>query len=401
LTSRYKYRNLDDEAALCRDDKISSIRKVSKLVFDCDGVIVSDRNSYRQAIVRSVDHYFLRLMELRGNEGRLVTQEDIQKMKNTGAFNNDWALTYALIIYFLGLIIRRLPSEVTLSAGSEISEMKNPEHIRILSDKLRSVGERLEQLGIDIEYLTRLKSDTRFGLKRLLGSLTGKTDLSSLREIGLFLGLKDLELEAAKMLCPFSVDKDDLLRRLFDEIYLGKTLYAQFSGREPFFAFPEGLIDKEERIPSTETLERLKLRFGLSAMYSERPRMEGYYILQKHRLLSYFDKEAMLFSEDIMKPSGSASSDSSWGKPDARAFVGLLKRFSRNDEIVAYVGDTVSDALMVMNARGLDARELLFIGILSSSPSEADLQREFLDLGAEVIVKDVNVIPTVFDRIGK
>jgi len=401
LTSKYKYRNLDDGVALCREDKISSIPKVSKLVFDCDGVIVSDEDSYRQAIVRSVDHYFLRLMGLRGEEGLLVTQEDIQRMKNTGAFNNDWNLTYTLVIYFLGLIVRRLPSEVTLGTSSEIPEIRGPEHIRILFDKLRSIGERSEQLGIGIEYLTRLKSDARFGLNRLLESLNGRTDLSSLREIGLFLGLKDSELEATKMLCPFSVDKEDLLRRLFDEIYLGKTLYAQFSGREPFFAFPEGLIDKEERIPSTETLERLKLRFGLSAMYSERPKMEGYYILQKHRLLSYFDKEAMLFSEDIMKPSGSASSDSGWGKPDARAFVGLLKRFSRNDETVAYVGDTVSDALMVMNARSLDARELLFIGTLSSSPSGADLRREFMDLGAEAIVKDVNVIPTVFDRIGK
>jgi len=54
-----------------------------------------------------------------------------------------------------------------------------------------------------------------------------------------------------------------------------------------------------------------------------------------------------------------------------------------------------------MNARSLDARELLFIGTLSSSPSGADLRREFMDLGAEAIVKDVNVIPTVFDRIGK
>jgi len=401
LASRYAYRNLGDKAILCREDKISSISKVAKLVFDCDGVIVSDRDSYRQTIIRSVDYYFLRLMGLKGREGLLVTQEDIQKMKNTGAFNNDWNLTYALTIYFLGLLVRRLPRKVTLGTSPGILEMRTPEHVQILSNRLRSIGDRIEQLGIGIGYLARIKSDARLGFDKLLGVLSGKTNISILKEVGLFLGLEASTLEAMKMLCSFSVEKDDLLRRLFDEIYLGKTLYAQFSGREPFFAFPEGLIDKEERIPSTETLDRLKFRFGLFAIYSERPKKEGYYILQRHRLLSHFDEEAMLFGEDIMKPPGSASSDASWGKPDARAFVGLLERFSRENETVAYIGDTISDALMVMNARTLDARGLLFIGTLSSSPSEGDLRREFMDLGAEVIVKDVNVIPTVFDRIGK
>ncbi|MEM3017814.1 MAG: hypothetical protein QXO25_02930 [Candidatus Bathyarchaeia archaeon] len=389
------------DEALCRNDRVPAISKTTRMIFDCDGVLVSDRDSYRQAIIRSVDYYFLRLMGLRGEEGLLVTQEDIQNMKNTGAFNNDWNLTYALVTYFLGLILRQLPSEAVLDIASKIPDVKRPEHIHTLSERLKSLGERSLQLGIGIEKLASLKTDRRFGLAALTKILAKKAGGSSLQEIGGFLRLDNSILRNIKRLCPFSLKEEDLLRRLFDEIYLGERLYSQFTGKESFFAFPDGLIDKEERIPSEETMERLMNRFGSFAIYSERPKEEGFYTLMGQVLLRYFDEEAILFIEDIMESSGGTIPNRGLGKPDAGAFVDLLKRFSGEDDTVAYVGDTVSDAMMIMNARRLDTRELILIGTLSSSPSPADLKREFIELGAEVIVKDVNTIPSVFDRIGK
>ncbi|MBS7623368.1 hypothetical protein KEJ39_06815 [Candidatus Bathyarchaeota archaeon] len=401
LVTLHSYSHLGGGEALCRDDRIPTIAKTTRIIFDCDGVIVSDRDSYRQAIIRSVDHYFLRLMGLIGEEGRLVTQDDIQNMKNTGAFNNDWNLTYALLTYFLGLILRRLPSEAVLDMASKVPDVKRPEHIHILSERLKTLGERALRLGIDVENLAFLKSDRRFGLAGLTSILAKKTEPSFLKEIGKFLELDDSVLHTIKRFCPFSLKEEDLLRRLFDEIYLGERLYSQFTGKESFFVFSDGLIDKEERIPSEETMERLRLRFGSFAMYSERPKREGYYTLSRQGLLRYFDEEAILFIGDIMKSPVGTVSNLGLGKPDAGAFVNLLKRFSREDDTVAYVGDTVSDAMMIMNARRLDTRELILIGTLSSSPNPADLKREFVKIGAEVIVKDVNAIPLVFDKIGK
>jgi HAD superfamily hydrolase (TIGR01548 family) len=53
------------------------------LVFDMDGVLVDVTDSYRETIVRTVQHF----------TGKSVTRELIQDYKNQGGWNNDWALS--------------------------------------------------------------------------------------------------------------------------------------------------------------------------------------------------------------------------------------------------------------------------------------------------------------------
>jgi len=53
------------------------------LVFDMDGVLVDVRESYREAIIRTVEHF----------TGKRVSKETIQDYKNQGGYNNDWILS--------------------------------------------------------------------------------------------------------------------------------------------------------------------------------------------------------------------------------------------------------------------------------------------------------------------
>jgi len=53
------------------------------LVFDMDGVLVDVTDSYRETIVRTVEHF----------TGKIVTRDQIQDYKNQGGWNNDWALS--------------------------------------------------------------------------------------------------------------------------------------------------------------------------------------------------------------------------------------------------------------------------------------------------------------------
>ena len=53
------------------------------LVFDMDGVLVDVSESYRETIVRTVEHF----------TGKKITRERIQDYKNSGGWNNDWALS--------------------------------------------------------------------------------------------------------------------------------------------------------------------------------------------------------------------------------------------------------------------------------------------------------------------
>lgn len=53
------------------------------LVFDMDGVLVDVTDSYRETIVRTVEHF----------TGKTITRGEIQDYKNQGGWNNDWALS--------------------------------------------------------------------------------------------------------------------------------------------------------------------------------------------------------------------------------------------------------------------------------------------------------------------
>ncbi|WP_338727076.1 TIGR01548 family HAD-type hydrolase [Haladaptatus sp. DJG-WS-42] len=65
--------------------------RVDTVVLDIDGVLVDVADSYRRAIVESVEAVY----------GKTINKSDIQLFKDAGGFNNDWQLTYAVALYLL------------------------------------------------------------------------------------------------------------------------------------------------------------------------------------------------------------------------------------------------------------------------------------------------------------
>jgi len=57
------------------------------IVFDMDGVLVDVTESYRETIVRTVEHF----------AGVTLTRAQIQDYKNQGGFNDDWKLSHHII----------------------------------------------------------------------------------------------------------------------------------------------------------------------------------------------------------------------------------------------------------------------------------------------------------------
>ena len=100
------YKLLDKEKRMyVRKDSEKSLLNVCKIIFDFDGVLSQTSQSYRQTIRKVVDYYFLELLGIEGEKGKLVTLKDIQKFKDTGLYNNDWKLSYSLILYYMNLIL--------------------------------------------------------------------------------------------------------------------------------------------------------------------------------------------------------------------------------------------------------------------------------------------------------
>ncbi len=53
------------------------------MVFDMDGVLVDVTESYRETMVRTVEHF----------TGKAISRDSIQEYKNQGGWNNDWLLS--------------------------------------------------------------------------------------------------------------------------------------------------------------------------------------------------------------------------------------------------------------------------------------------------------------------
>ncbi len=64
---------------------------VDAVVLDIDGVLVDVANSYRRAILESVERVY----------DDTVPKDAIQSFKDASGFNNDWELTYAVALYVL------------------------------------------------------------------------------------------------------------------------------------------------------------------------------------------------------------------------------------------------------------------------------------------------------------
>ena len=126
------------------------------VVLDIDGVLVDVADSYRRAIVESVEHVY----------GDTIERADVQAFKDAGGFNNDWELTDAAALYVLarrkelGLSVETFTDRVAATGGglpgaeTVVLDILDPaEREQVMSDwdpdRLRDVFQQL-YLGPDL-----------------------------------------------------------------------------------------------------------------------------------------------------------------------------------------------------------------------------------------------------------
>ncbi|MDH5461476.1 MAG: hypothetical protein OEX09_04550 [Candidatus Bathyarchaeota archaeon] len=382
-----------------KEDSVKALSDVAKIIFDFDGVLVYTSRSYRQTIRKVVDYYFLEILGLEEEKGKLATPGDIQKFKDTGAYNNDWNLSYAVITYYLALLMRKLQQKRVLQ-----DFVKRFKDIRFLEvqgfvQSLREVGDFLRHHGMNTTELVNMKSDDTLGLESFLAQVVMENQHpikipieSILPQVG------SDEITLVRRLVPYDLEKPDLLKRLFEESYLGRELFNRFYGIPSVFKFSESFLEKESFIPTKETLEVLRLRFGKFAIYSERPKVQGMYILEKNDYKGYFDEKEFIFQEDLVE-SEVGGEHGTLGKPNSTLFIELIGKLVRKGG-VAYVGDGVADMLLVENARLKGLSNVSFLGVLCSSQYPNKLFSRYREHEADAIMTDVNDIPRLLASLG-
>jgi phosphoglycolate phosphatase-like HAD superfamily hydrolase len=371
----------------------SNIRRIA---VDFDGVISSASKPFYEAISQAVDRYYNAILGLEG-QGGLVSHGDISAMKGTGLFNNDWDLTRILIAYYLALAYRELEGRgaaegflLRLGRGSPGDPI----------GWLKGLGRYMRSEGIDLGGLAEAKREFPIGAlasKLGAGGLGGEGAIDGV--VGFVMPRGGGELaRALRRLVGFDAEGIDLVRELFEEIYLGPSLYRRFYGREPPIGLGggrEGLMALERPLPSKEALRRLSNAFGRLGIYSERPRAQAEYLLENWGLSDAFDLSSSAFVEDIANCASLAGAPrSAMGKPNPRPFLKFLESFSGDLDAI-YVGDSPSDLHLVSNARAMGREGISFAGVLSDCEDPGGTARAFRRGGASAIMWDLNQLPEV------
>jgi HAD superfamily hydrolase (TIGR01548 family) len=393
------YRLLNSERQIyIRQDAEEPLRGIRKIIFDFDGVLAQTSQSYRQTIRKVVDFYFLEILGLEGEKGKLATLRDIQKFKDTGLYNNDWKLSYALISYYINLILRKLEQKsVIQNFNDQFGDIRFTD-VESFIKNLKKVGAFLNRTGISGTGLIILKDDSIVGLDMFLAQASlEKPKPIETPLIGVDSEVVEDKEMLVRILIPYDLEKPDLLKRLFEEMYLGKELYKKVYDKPAFFNFDASLIDLEEFIPTKATLDFLQRKFGTFGIYSGRPRPQGMYILEKYGYIGYFNEKESVFLGDLLN---SEDEMEKLGKPDPTLFIELVEKTVENGARVAYVGDGIADAIMIEKAKKKGLGNLSFLGVISSSEDSNTLFTEYSKHGADAVVTDVNDIPYMFTRLG-
>ena len=192
------------------------------LIFDMDGVLIDVSKSYRKTIQRTIQIYLESCLEFERRRRGWITDEEISLFKSVGGFNNDWDLTSGLLLYLLSTSgISPLPKRKKFSSipgGCFLSQNKI---LHVPSEDTHPIKEEAAP------FLLRkgqIKGGGLRGVRRALGTSWE----------GWVYGVGDL-------------DRGNLVKRIFQEIYLGR-MFARLYHLRPIFYKGEGLYLQERAL---------------------------------------------------------------------------------------------------------------------------------------------------------
>ncbi|MEM1722480.1 MAG: hypothetical protein QXK43_01780 [Candidatus Jordarchaeales archaeon] len=381
----YKEVRLGKHSIWIREGAEKRIEEIEGLVFDCDGVILDVSRSFMEAIIRTVKWFFGSVMEVRQPA---VSLRHIQMFKNTGAFNNDWELTYALILYYLtDLLVKTRKIEVEKVDKVKIAETYN--FFKELGRALKG-AEVFFSEGLE-EYVAEIGSE---GLRKGMRIAA--------RKLSEAWGVEDHEAaRILEKLSPFEGEIHDknIIKRFFEEVYCGGRLFKEIYEEPALFYSGKGLIEKEKPIVKRATLRKiLKMGFPPPGIASGRMRKQTVPLLEKYRIKEYFNLEASTFLEEIEEKEREISKSGrllKLDKPNPYPLVATASKMGIKN--FAYIGDTVADVLACINAETQTGQIVMSIGVLCSAENKRELLAKFLELGCDLIIPTPNEIPKVIE----
>ena len=312
------------------------------LIWDIDGVLVYVGDSYRKAIVETTQYYFTEIVGL-GLDDYLLSIEDTQKFKMAGGFNNDWEITYGAVLCFLTGIISEIDSR-----GKCVNSLKD---LPMMWDE--------SHRGLDLDPVFKGTAAKGGGLANLRNAL--------------------VELYGGSEETAEKFWHTDLIKQLFQEMYLGRDLFRKKYGFKPEHVKSKGFIRNEKPLTAQKLLSRLSERH-IMGIASGREHFEIDVVLKMHGFREFFNEEFIVGSDDF--PSG---------KPDPSQLLECRKRIEEVKGFIgggniAYVGDVPDD---VIAAKRAGFRSIGVTASIRNDSGKKRLREKLIDLGADFVVDEL------------
>jgi HAD superfamily hydrolase (TIGR01548 family) len=320
--------------------------KLPKLiVFDMDGVLIDVSNSYRETVRKTVRLFFEGANGFEQLPDPLFPLTDIARLKQTGGLNNDWELTARAIHLLFSLV--KTPIDFFLTDD-------HPDH-------------ELAIHGCDVLDLARFLNSSPSPLMDLLNR-HGKRNNPFVTAC--FQG---------------DVGTGNVIKRIFQEIYLGRSLFSVIYGIESRFYRKEGLIHRESPLMDHSILENLT-HDHILAIATGRPRAEADFSLDRFDLRKYF--QIIITLEDCTQEEerifNEHSKRISLQKPNPYMLDQIPDLIGKAFDGCYYLGDMPDD----MQAARSSKTGYRGVGVILASPDRETLRNELLRSGADHIITD-------------
>jgi len=366
LKPNYIEYRLGSQSAYVRADKLSEIRRVDVIVFDCDGVLIDISESYVKAVAKTT-RFLVETFTGTTLPESLFDGALNSAYKQRGGFNNDWTLAYALVM--------RIFAE---SHGAE----------RINRLALESL--RCPDIHGRYKYIKENRVDVRIDSAGLHGKLMDFSmvlDETGVESVDAKL-LPELEGVKRALSHPGGVG-ESMVSTMFEEFFLGATLFQEtFQTPAKFNESPVGYVENEKVVIADKALDWLAAliggpRFGIaSGSLADTAR----HVLGD--TLSRFNPSAQVWHDDIV--AAERETEESLHKPSPYSLLRASEPF-RPYNWVLYVGDTIADKLMAENA----GDGFLFAGVFGCVAAKEETRSALLEAGSAMVLASVNQLPTV------
>jgi HAD superfamily hydrolase (TIGR01548 family) len=329
------------------------------IVFDMDGVIADVSQSYLDTVRMTARLFFQPAPRWAELPSPLFSFSDLARLKQSGNLNNDWDLSCRII----ELLMNSLEGP-SAQPGGRTGEPEEP-----------------------WELFKRRMS--RCDLEPLMAHLrVSRQPLADLART------EGRENRFVRSLYRGDVGSGNLIKQIFQEVYLGAELFSRTYGMPPRMYSGPGYIEREELLAPPELLGELAARH-LLAIATGRPADEARYLLSRFGLGPLFRRVATL--DDCLREEGRILAREgrrvSLSKPDPFMLDLIAAELSGEVSGCYYVGDLPDD----MEAARRSRYGFQSVGLLAAAPDREALRADLERAGADYVVEDYAALAELFD----